>query len=126
MDDRKFRLAATAALVIGAIGSLALMARMGWRQPSALVIVLFVIWDAAPFVLLGLAVRAARGWNMRVRAAVYAVSIAVSIASFGAYLVDTIGPPHPQAAFMYVIVPPIAVIAAGIVLLTTWKLYNVK
>ena len=126
MDDRKFRIAAATALVTGAIGSLALMARMGWRQRSALVIVLFVIWDAAPFVLLGLAVLAARGWNARLRAAVYAVSIAVSIASFGAYLVDTLGPSHPQAAFMYVIVPPIAVGVAAIVLLTTYRLYNVK
>ena len=126
MDDRKLRLVASTALIAGAIGSLALMARMGWRQKSLLVIVLFIIWDAAPFALLGLAVRASRGWNVRVRAAVYAISIAVSIASFGAYVVDTIGPPHPQAAFMYVIVPPIAVIVAGIVLLTAHRLYNVK
>jgi hypothetical protein len=52
--------------------------------------------------------------------------MAVSIASTGAYLVDTLGPPHPQAAFMYVIVPPIAVVVAGIVLLTAHMLYNVK
>jgi hypothetical protein len=126
MDERKARLAAITALSLGAIGSLLLMARMGQRQQSVLVIVLFVIWDAAPFALLGLAVRASRGSNARLRAAVYAVSIAVSIASTGAYLVDTIGPSHPQAAFMYVIVPPIAVVVAGIVLLTAHRLYNVK
>lgn len=126
MRESKTRRAAIVALILGAIGSLVLMARMGRAQRSILVIALFVVWDAGPFALLGFAVWASRGWDVRARMAVYAVSFAVSIGSVGAYLVDTLGPPHPQPAFMYVIVPPIAVVAAGIALLTAHRLYNVK
>lgn len=126
MDLHKLRVAALAALTIGAIGSLAFMARMGRHQSSLLVIILFVVWDAAPFVLLGLTVRLADSWNAQLRAAVYSVSVAVSIASLGVYVLDTLAPPHPQPAFMYVLVPPLAVVAAAIVLLTAHWLYNVK
>jgi len=126
MDLQKLRVGAITALAIGTIGSLALMARMGRHQSSLLVILLFVIWDAAPFVLLGLAVRLANGWNAQLRTAVYSVSLAVSIASLGVYVLDTLAPPHPQPAFMYVLVPPLAIVAAVIVLLTAHRLYNVK
>jgi hypothetical protein len=126
MDLKVLRVAAIAALSIGAIGSLALMGRMAQRQASWLLIIVFVLWDAAPFVLLGLAVRLSNRWNPQLRTAIYSVSLAVSMGTLGAYLVDTLGPPHPQAAFMYVIVPPLSVVAAGVVLLTARRLYNVK
>jgi hypothetical protein len=118
--------AAITAMIVSAIGSLALMLRMARNQQSIVLVVVFILWDSAPFVLLGLAQWFAATWDRRKQVALHAVSIAVSIGSFAAYLLDTLGPPHPQAAFIYVIVPPVLVAAASIVLLTAHRLYNVK
>jgi hypothetical protein len=120
------RTAAFVTLVIGALVSLGLMARMGRHQSSLLLIVLFVIWDAAPFALLGLAIWWSRSRDARVEMAACAVSFAVSIGSVGTYLLDTFGPPHPRPAFMFVIVPPVSIVATVVALLTAHRLYNVK
>lgn len=122
----RLRKAAMTALIVGAVSSLALMARMGQRQASILVIVLFVLWDAAPFVLLGVAEALATRWPPRLQTTLHWVAIVVAAGSVAAYLADTLGPPHPQAAFIYVIVPPVAVVAAAAMLLTAHGLYNVK
>ena len=99
------RAAALTALAVGAGGSVALMLRAGQRSPG-LLIVLFLGWVLSPFVLLVLADAASKRWSAFTRAALYGVMLVVAAGSLAIYADDARGHRRPQAAFVYVAVPP--------------------
>ena len=82
------------------------MLRAGSRQHSTLLILLFTVWVLSPFIALALAdLMAARRTDAR-RIAIYGAMIGVAFVSLSIYALDALRGPHPQAAFVYVVVPP--------------------
>ena len=111
------RAVALTAVVVGAIGSIAFMLRIGARNPSRLLILAFLLWDAAPFVGLVCADIASTHWSGRARASLYAVMSIVSLASLAVYGNVAFGAPRSQPAFSFLVVPavswlPIAIVVA--------------
>jgi hypothetical protein len=108
MNERflvRMRAAALIAVVCGAAGSVVLMLRAGQRSPT-LLIVLFLGWVLSPFVLLVIADAASKRWSALTRLALYAAMLVVAVGSLAVYADDARGHRRPQAAFVYVAVPP--------------------
>jgi len=104
---RRLRLAGLIAILAGAAGSLGLLFHASHSRPPLLMMI-FVIWVAAPFVGLLLAdARSSRG-PILVQATLYSMMLIVGIGSLIIYGQDAIWPRREQAAFVYVIVPPVS------------------
>src|SRR2546421_12838968 len=67
------RKAVNIALVVGLVGSVALLLYAGRRNPSFLVRVIFVGWVSSPFIVLLLANRTSRAWSAATRVAGFVV-----------------------------------------------------
>ncbi len=109
---------ARVALMVGAIGSLALMFIHG--RPSVFLLILFTGWVLAPFIGLAWADRLATGWPASSRATLYYLMLLVSVASLAAYGYDVASGygravwlvATPMGAWVLIlIVLPIAVLA---------------
>ncbi len=94
------------AVVAGAAGSVGLMLWVGHRNPSRLLLALFVIWDVAPFIALAWANTASKRWSVLTQATLYSVTLLISVASLAIYGNVAFGPPRPTPAFMFLVVPP--------------------
>src|SRR5262245_16570450 len=109
MTDSRFlsvlRATALIALMVGAMGSLALMFYSGRNAPSVL-LVLFTIWVLSPFVALAWANVSAKPWSVLTRTTLYSVTLVLTLGSLAIYGADAIRPRAAQAAFVYVVVPP--------------------
>lgn len=116
-----FRQIALVALTAGAIGSFVLLLLSRENAPIFLV-TLFVIWVLGPFAFLASAYRFENRWLKATRTALYATTIANSIASLAIYGYVNIWPPQSMRAFVWVLVPPVSVLlmvaSVGIVALT--------
>ena len=116
--DRAFpgplREASKAAALLGAVGSLGMMLRVGHRNNSALLLILFTVWVLSPFVGLVLTDRVSPRWSVPTRAALYALACAISVGSLVVYSVVALGPPRSQPAAAFLVVP----VASWLVLLT--------
>jgi hypothetical protein len=103
------RAVARLALLAGAAGSIALMLRAGARQRSAVLILLFTGWVLSPFIALALALanmRAAR-WPPRMRTALSAAMIGVSVLCLTIYSMHAVRGVM-KAGFVYLVVPAAA------------------
>jgi hypothetical protein len=109
------RTAARIALVVAAVGSLALMFRSIHRNPSRLLIGFFVCWVLGPFVALAAADAWSRRWSTRAQATVHALMLTVALAAVGIYGADAIWPRKAQAAFVYIAAPPALVLFSALV-----------
>lgn len=95
----------TALLTIGicAVTSLGCMFRVG--HSNVILTAMFFVWVLAPFVgMIAMIVKAPR-WREPAQAATYAAGILVSIASVYLYGDVAFGPPRPQPASRFVLVP---------------------
>ena len=101
------RAVARLAVVVGAIGAVALMLYIGRRNQHYWLLVMFVVWDAAPFLALGFADLYATRWSAATRATLYVVTLIVTVLSLGIYL-DVIVRPRPQPAAPFLIMPVVA------------------
>src|SRR6266700_2562256 len=72
---------ALTAVVAGAGGSVGLMLRVGHRNPSRILLVLFVIWVLSPFIALILADILAKRWSVLTRATLYGVMLILTLGS---------------------------------------------
>jgi len=104
------RAAARIAVVIGALGSVALMLYAARTNRHLLITVLFTIWVLAPFVAFALAGRMAASWPPLTRAMLHAVTLFVAVASLAIYGYRVVSPPRSTGAFVFVIVPPVSVV----------------
>jgi hypothetical protein len=95
---------AVAAVVVGAAGSVGLMLWVGHRNPSRLLLALFVIWDLSPFVGLVLADMMSKRWSVITRATLYGVMLILTVGSLAVYG-DVVLRPRPQPAFSFLVVP---------------------
>ena len=108
------RAAALIAVLAGAAGSVGLLLRAGQRSPR-LLLVLFLIWVLAPFVALVLAHVVSKRWSVLTRATLYSVMLVVTLGSLAIYGYDALRPRKAQAAFWYVLVPPVSWLLVAIV-----------
>jgi len=106
---RFLRAVALLALIVGAACSLWLTLRAGHRNSSVVLMTLFAGWDLLPFAGL------ARVWSKALCSkARYAVVLLVALASPAIYGYIVFGPPRPQPASWFLIVPLVSWILIGI------------
>jgi len=109
------RAPARIAMAIGAAGSLVLMFRSIHRNPSRLLIGIFVVWVLGPFAVLAAADAMSAGWPSRTRTTLHAVMLIVALAALGVYAADAIWPRKAQAAFVYIAAPPALALFSALV-----------
>jgi uncharacterized membrane protein YiaA len=115
--NRPARLAAW----IGAVGSAALVLWVGRRNPSTLLMAMFVGWTMSPFIALLGAMRVAARWPRAPRVTVHALTILTTLISLGVYGgVAVSQPERPAAAFLMV---PLASWVLGVVIVSVamWR-----
>jgi uncharacterized membrane-anchored protein len=102
-------------LAFGAITSIGLL-RRAQQHPPPLIVVGFIVWVAAPFALLAIANILSARWARAVRVSLFVVTVLVTAASLAIYFDDSIAHRTAKPAFVYVAVPPVALIVSAIVL----------
>jgi hypothetical protein len=107
-------------VVVGAVGSAALMLHVGSRNPSSVLMVLFAGWVLSPFIALGFADRASTRWPPAARALLNGLGLIVTLGSLAIYAsVDLRRPAQP--AFMFLVVPLVSwLLVAGVVTAATF------
>lgn len=110
------RSAALAAVVLGGVGSVGLL-RHAQQHPPPLLILLFVIWVAAPFAALAAANLFSKRWPLLIRVTLYIVSVLVTVVSLGLYIDNNVRRRTAHPATVWVAVPPASIILSGIVVL---------
>ena len=108
------RSAALVAVVFGGVGSVGLL-RHAQQHPPPLLIVLFVIWVAAPFAALAAANLFSKHWPSSVRVTLYVATLLVTVGSLGIYMDNNVGRRAAHPATVWVAVPPASMILSGIV-----------
>ncbi len=99
------RIAAQIALVVGAIGSVALMLLVGHRNPSIILMLLFAGWVLAPFVALAWAARSPKFQAASTRTTLQVLMLLLALVSLTAYARVAFGPPMTQPASVFLLVP---------------------
>jgi ACR3 family arsenite efflux pump ArsB len=118
-DERKtflacLRSAALVAVLSGAITSVGLL-RHAQQHPPPLIVVLFVVWVVAPFAALAVANVFSPRWPRNVRVTLYVTTLLVTVASLGIYYDDNIAHRTAKPAFVWVAVPPAAVLLSVVI-----------
>ena len=99
------RAASWIVLVACAAGSVGAVLHVGSRNPSVLLMALFVFWVLAPFAALGLATAISKNWPAGVRAALNVAMLAIPVVSLGIYGWVALGPPRAKPAAVFLLVP---------------------
>jgi hypothetical protein len=99
------RAVALIAVVAGAVGSVGLMLRADQRTPRFL-LVIFVFWVLSPFVGLAWANVISKRWPVLTRAALYGVTLLITLGSLACYGKLILPPAGSPRAFVFVAVPP--------------------
>lgn len=99
------RAAARIALVVGALGSVVLMLYAGRRNPSGLLLVLFILWDISPFVALAVANTMSTSWPLRAQRLLYGAMLAVALGSLAIYANAVLISNMPKVARVFLLVP---------------------
>lgn len=100
-------------LVFGGIGSIGFL-RRAQQHPPPIVVVGFIVWVLAPFILLGIANILSPRWRRTVRVALFAMTLFVAAASLAIYFDDSVAHRTAKPAFVYVAVPPASVIISAL------------
>jgi hypothetical protein len=109
------RAVALIAVAAGAVGSVGLMLRADQRTPRFL-LVLFFIWVLSPFAGLAWANVVSKRWPVLTRAALYGVTLIITLGSLACYGGIVLPPPGSPRAFVFVAVPPASWLLMTIVL----------
>lgn len=117
--EARLRSAALLSALIGAVASAgfllwAFLLRPGAHSNSMLLLALMTTWVVAPFVILLWAIQVSNGWFSR--KPVYILTLFIAAGAVVAYAIDASGPPRVKAAAVFVLVPLVAWILGGIVL----------
>ena len=99
------RAAVAIAAAAGAAGSVGLMLYVGRRNPSRILLALFVTWVLSPFIALVLADLVSKRWPVRTRTALYVLALVLTLGSVAIYADVAFGPPRPKPAFLFLVVP---------------------
>jgi len=122
------RTPALIALPIGAVGAFGLMLSAGHRNGTRMLflLVLFTGWVLSPFVALAWAHAVSKRWSPPTRAALYLVTLIITVASLLIYAAVAFGPPRGKIAPLFVIVPPASLLLLAIVVPTATRLGGPK
>jgi uncharacterized membrane protein YsdA (DUF1294 family) len=101
------RQAALVAVGLGVIGSLGLLFHASRHTPTFLRVI-FVFWTLSPFAALLAANATSARWRAPTRTVLYLMMIGISVGSLAIYGDDARAHRRPQAAFVYVLVPPVS------------------
>ncbi|GAC1658407.1 MAG: hypothetical protein NVS4B3_25770 [Gemmatimonadaceae bacterium] len=104
-------------VLIAAVGSTGLILRAGRHSPR-LVLVLMLFWMLSPFMAFSVVEGMSKRWRVGTRTALYGVMLVIAVGSVAVYGVDALRAPHPQAAFVFVAVPPASWLLGAIVVST--------
>jgi hypothetical protein len=99
------RRAALITVPAGAVASAGLTVYVGRGGSSYILMGLFVAWVLSPFVALAVANAVSRSWPAATRAALYGAMLVVPLVSLAFYADVAFGPPRPQPAFLFLVVP---------------------
>ena len=105
---KRLQAAAIVAGLVGAVGSFSFMLRAGRRNGSLFLMVIMTVWVLSPFVALAWANLISKGWPVLNRTILYGVMLVLTVASLAVYGVNAVLPPKAQAAFVFVVVPPLS------------------
>jgi len=97
-------------LIIGSVGSLALMLYAGRSNTHILITIGFIFWVLAPFALLALAERRSASWAPAMKTTLETMIWIVVLGSLVIYAYRAAVPPRATGAFLFVIVPPVSVV----------------
>jgi cytochrome bd-type quinol oxidase subunit 2 len=103
----RLRTVALIAMGVGIAGSVGLFLRAGQRTPRLLLAVM-AIWMLSPFLALGWADTISKRWTSLTKVTLHVLMIVVALASLLVYGDDALGHRRAQAAFVYVILPPVS------------------
>jgi hypothetical protein len=92
-----------------AAGSLGFLFHASRSRPPLLMLI-FVVWVVTPFAGLMAADSRSSGWPMAARVTLYRLMLLVGLGSLALYGQDALWPRRTQAAFLYLIVPPVSCI----------------
>jgi len=101
------RAVALGAVGAGAVGSLGLMLRADQRTPRFL-LVIFVFWVLSPFVALAWANVVSKYWPVLTQAALYGVTLIITLGSVACYGKLILPPAGSPRAFVFAAVPPVS------------------
>ena len=97
-------------LIIGSVGSLALMLYAGRSNTHILITIGVIFWVLAPFALLALAERRSASWAPAMKTTLETMIWIVVLGSLVIYAYRAAVPPRATGAFLFVIVPPVSVV----------------
>lgn len=118
LASRRFwRFAAQSAVVIGAAGSVALMLKVGHRNQSIILMLLFAGWVLAPFVALAWVDRWPRFQGAPIGVILQVLKLLLSIGALCAYARVAFGPSLAQPAAPFLLVPLGSLVVIAITLL---------
>jgi hypothetical protein len=113
------RAAALTLTVLGAVGSVALMLYVGRRNPSIVLLAMFVVWVLGPYVVMLRAYAIASGWPELTRTTLYALMLIIPIGTNVIYG-RVAWYPHAQPAFYFLVIPVASLLLLGSALLMAW------
>jgi len=99
---------ASLAVVLGAVGSLALMLYAFRFNPSKGLLILFVFWVSAPFVLTWIVNRIAQRWSWFPHTVLHKIMLLLAVVTPAIYLIHLLRPLSPKGGFPFIVVPPIS------------------
>ncbi len=99
------RVVSMIALMAGAVGSVGFMLRVGHRNNSRLLLMLFGIWVLSPFVALVFANVFWKPGSVLTRATSYCVMLLIALGSLAIYGYVALGPPTAKPAGLFLVVP---------------------
>jgi hypothetical protein len=105
------------ALLVGLVASENFMFRMGARNPSLVLILLFAGWVLTPFAALAFALLKARAWPARPRVILHGLTLLLAVVSPVIYA----NPPAKQPASVFLLTPLVSLVLIGILLLVAAK-----
>lgn len=109
------RAAALIAIPVGAVGSMVLFFRAA-DHPPPLLVVLFILWLLSPFVVLAWAHVISKRWAALTQAALYSVTLVITLASLAIYgKVIVVAPAGSPKAAVFVVVAPASWLLMAIV-----------
>ena len=111
---RRLRGLARAAVLAGAVGSVGLMLGTG-QHPPLLLKVLFALWVLSPFFAIVGANLVSKHWSASTRAALYGVTIVITLCTLGIYGSVVAWPPAKTPTPIFVLVPPASWLLLAIV-----------
>jgi len=115
------RTAALGVALAGAAGSVGLTIFQGRRNPSLLLVGMFVAWVALPFVALAISILRSKAWTFPTRVMLWGLTLTIAVSSLAVYASVVLGPPRPRPAGLFLAVPALSWLLAGTLLpLTAW------